>query len=366
VAGTRITRAGNLRYRYDAAGRVVARTRTRISRKPETWRYEWDADDRLVAVAAPDGTRWRYRYDPLGRRVAKQHLDASSAVLAETRFSWDGAVLAEQAVVTADGSAGNSADGRELVTTWDYQPGTFTPLAQASRTLLRDAPQALIDERFAAIITDLSGAPAELIAPDGTLAGYQQRTLWGNTRWHPSGEQTPLRFPGQYADPETGLHYNNQRYYDPVSGAYLSPDPLGLSPAPNPHAYVDNPQVLIDPLGLMSCDTGQNDLPGGPEGSSWAEQSGILRAAAQGKGNFGLGSATASQAEQAGLSWVGEGYRVASDGKTLISQDGMRQFRPPSYKPRLGIYQANFQQKVPGQVARQWFSNGHLDIMEGL
>jgi RHS repeat-associated protein len=26
---------------------------------------------------------------------------------------------------------------------------------------------------------------------------------------------TSLRFPGQYHDPETGLHYNQQRYYYP-------------------------------------------------------------------------------------------------------------------------------------------------------
>jgi RHS repeat-associated protein len=256
VTGTLISRAGNIRYRHDAAGRVIARTRTRISRKPETWRYEWDADNRLVAATVPGGTTWRYRYDPLGRRVAKQHVSASGEVLEETRFIWDGAVLAEQVeTITASDTSGAREHVREQVTTWDYHPGTFTPLAQAIRTSLRDAPQEVIDERFYAIITDLAGTPCELVTPDGTLAGYQQRTLWGNTLWHPSGEETPLRFPGQYADPETGLHYNNQRYYDPVSGAYLSPDPLGLSPAPNPHAYVDNPHVLIDPLGLAADDS---------------------------------------------------------------------------------------------------------------
>jgi filamentous hemagglutinin len=82
------------------------------------------------------------------------------------------------------------------------------------------------------------------------------------------------------------------------------------------------------------------------------------------KGNFGLGSATASEAQSLGEAWIGEGYRVASDGKTLISQDAMRQFRPPTYKPDLGIYQANFEQRIAGQVSRRWFSNGHLDITD--
>ncbi|WP_257572342.1 RHS repeat-associated core domain-containing protein, partial [Janthinobacterium sp. UMAB-60] len=36
------------------------------------------------------------------------------------------------------------------------------------------------------------------------------------------------RLPGQYADQETGLYYNDQRYYDPAQGRYLTPDPLGL------------------------------------------------------------------------------------------------------------------------------------------
>ena len=114
---------------------------------------------------------------------------------------------------------------------------------------LGEASQEQIDQRFYAIIADLVGTPAELVAPDGTLAGCQQHTLWGTTVWCPDGAQTPLRFPGQYADPETGLHYNQHRYYDPVAGSYLTPDPLGLAAAPNPHAYVPNPQVLADPLG---------------------------------------------------------------------------------------------------------------------
>jgi uncharacterized protein RhaS with RHS repeats len=50
------------------------------------------------------------------------------------------------------------------------------------------------------------------------------------------------------------LHYNQHRYYDPEVGAYLTPDPLGLAAAPNPHAYVVNPQVLSDPLGLAPYD----------------------------------------------------------------------------------------------------------------
>jgi RHS repeat-associated protein len=38
----------------------------------------------------------------------------------------------------------------------------------------------------------------------------------------------PLRFPGQYFDAETGLFYNYFRDYDPQTGRYIQPDPLGV------------------------------------------------------------------------------------------------------------------------------------------
>jgi len=90
----------------------------------------------------------------------------------------------------------------------------------------------------------------------------------------------------------------------------------------------------------------------------------ILRDAAKGKGNFGLGSGTRIEADKLGRTWVGDGYKVASDGKTLISKDGMRQYRPPSYKPKLGKIQANFERRLPSLQTKEWHSNGHLDITD--
>jgi hypothetical protein len=77
-------------------------------------------------------------------------------------------------------------------------------------------------------------------------------------------------------------------------------------------------------------------------------------------GNYGLGSATYDDAIKAGEEWVGKGYRVSKDGSSWISEGGLRQFRPPSYKPKLGITQANFQWRTVNKGA--WVSNGHLDI----
>ncbi len=69
-----------------------------------------------------------------------------------------------------------------------------------------------------------------------------------------------LRFPGQYFDQETGLHYNRLRYYDYQIGRYLRSDPLKFIEAIDLYTYVaNNPLIFADPLGLELI---QVNLPG--------------------------------------------------------------------------------------------------------
>lgn len=256
-AGTLIRRAGKVRYEHDQRGRVVLRQQKRLSGKPLTWHYTWDAEDRLTAVTTPDGARWLYQYDPVGRRTAKWRLRADGTVAEVIRFVWDGTVLAEQVHQRAE------LPEHDQVTVWEWAPDSPRPLTQTDRTMLRDAPQEVVDQRFFAIVTDLVNAPAELVTPDGEIAWHHRPTLWGRSPGPPAGDvDCPLRFPGQYYDPETGSHYNYRRYYDPATGRYQSPDPLGLAPGPNPQSYVANPNRWIDPLGLQSCAVGYTDSSG--------------------------------------------------------------------------------------------------------
>ncbi|MCE4114845.1 RHS repeat-associated core domain-containing protein, partial [Yersinia pseudotuberculosis] len=60
-----------------------------------------------------------------------------------------------------------------------------------------------------------------------------------------------LRYPGQYSDDETGLHYNTFRYYDPEIGRFSTQDPIGLAGGINLYQYGPNPLGWGDPLGWM-------------------------------------------------------------------------------------------------------------------
>ncbi|SDM93632.1 RHS repeat-associated core domain-containing protein [Streptomyces wuyuanensis] len=129
------------------------------------------------------------------------------------------------------------------------------------------ASQEAIDECFFAIITDLVGTPSELIDESGELAWHTRSTLWGTTTWaRSSTAYTPLRFPGQYFDPETGLHYNFHRHYDPETARYTTVDPLGLSPCIPPETVINTPEVIapkpLKPHQVMS--EWENFLGDGP------------------------------------------------------------------------------------------------------
>ena len=89
------------------------------------------------------------------------------------------------------------------------------------------------------------------------LTDQSQQIVW-QAAYDPFGQATLLvntvennvRFPGQYYDAETSLHYNYFRYYDPGTGRYLTSDPIGLAGGVNTYGYVEgNPLMYTDPTG---------------------------------------------------------------------------------------------------------------------
>jgi RHS repeat-associated protein len=100
---------------------------------------------------------------------------------------------------------------------------------------------------------DHLGTPQILTDETGTVSWKAIYSPFGEADISIGTVENPLRFPGQYYDQETGLHYNWNRYYDPKTGRYLSPDPIGLEGGINLFIYVaNNPINFTDPLGLIS------------------------------------------------------------------------------------------------------------------
>jgi YD repeat-containing protein len=211
-AGTRTTRAGRTDYTYDARGRLTGKARRTLSGGKLTWTYTWSVHDQLTSVTRPDGDRWTYRYDALGRRIDKTRLGADGQIAETTVFGWDGTLLIEQ--------TSHRLEGPAVTATWDYEPDSYRPAAQrhaldpipADTQASRNgrAEQEQVDAEFWAIVTDLTGTPQELVSGEGRIDWAERTPLWGaraDLGAAPTARvECPLGFAGQYHDPETGLY----------------------------------------------------------------------------------------------------------------------------------------------------------------
>ena len=94
------------------------------------------------------------------------------------------------------------------------------------------------------------------IGSDGSIEVAWRGTMspYGVMLEEQGGVSQPLRFPGQFFDPESSLHYNWWRYYWPSRGQYISLEPLAAkwpSTVTNFYRYAHHsPESTIDPYGL--------------------------------------------------------------------------------------------------------------------
>jgi RHS repeat-associated protein len=105
-----------------------------------------------------------------------------------------------------------------------------------------------------AIHTDHRGAPLAMTDEDQALVWQAELSPWGTGKTTGPASLN-LRLPGQYYDAETGLHDNWHRTYDPATGRYLQPDPLGYPDGPDAYLYASgDPVNHSDPTGLYQSD----------------------------------------------------------------------------------------------------------------
>ncbi|MGF6350948.1 RHS repeat-associated core domain-containing protein [Variovorax sp. W2I14] len=246
--------------------------------------YTYDAEGRLAAAttgATDVSPTTRYAHNALGQRVFKteplyppsQGDEADPGFMASliaffTKLWSPSTTQAEQlgyayvydeqgTLIAEVGSGGTQSAGQAQ---YIYLPTANGPMPIA----------AVIDGATYAMHSDHLNTPRKLTNADGQAVwqwsysafGEDKPTLaknrFANLETTPNPGTTGisevkfnLRYPGQYADEESGLFYNYFRSYDARTGRYSQPDPIGLDGGWNRFGYVGgNPLGLADPFGL--------------------------------------------------------------------------------------------------------------------
>ena len=217
--------------------------------------YFYDLHDQLVKaeIFKKDGTKetWVYSYDALGRRIGKGRLKneevsetsfphdlGGNGLENQTRFVWDGSHLLQEV----------HPDGRYTYIYTD--PDSYEPLAQVRNWTTADGESCQQTHYFHC---DQIGIPREMTDKDGNLLWFGNYTGWGRLKEETKvtyNAYQPFRLQNQYADRETGLHYNFFRYYEPDAGRFVNQDPIGLLGDENFYIFSPNVYDWIDPLGL--------------------------------------------------------------------------------------------------------------------
>ena len=96
-------------------------------------------------------------------------------------------------------------------------------------TVIFGVTPALAEEQLYFYHNDQLGTPQVMTDKDRNVVWEAEYRPFGEVVIVTAAVENNLRFPGQYFDQESGLHYNYFRYYDPSSGRYTSSDPIGLS-----------------------------------------------------------------------------------------------------------------------------------------
>ncbi|ENR6328802.1 RHS repeat protein [Escherichia coli] len=257
------------RYLYDPLGRRMAKRVWRrerdltgwmsLSRKPEETWYGWDGD-RLTTVQT-DTTRIQTVYQPgsfaplirietdNGEREKAQCRSLAEKIQQEGSEDGHGVVFPAELVGLLDRLEGEirancvSSESRQ----WLTQCGLTV-----ERLAAQIEPVYLPERKIHLYHCDHRGLPLALISEDGNTAWSAEYDEWGNqlNEENPHHLHQPYRLPGQQYDKESGLYYNRHRYYDPLQGRYITPDPIGLRGGWNMYQYPLNPIQVIDPMGL--------------------------------------------------------------------------------------------------------------------
>ena len=255
-------------YAYDSEGRLAAASLG--------WSSSSTKDDSITKYAHNSQAQRVFKTAPLYAVTNPPETATPSVLAAFTAFFeslWSPStattqkagmsyVYDEDGTLIADTLTGGAS------TTWG-QSAKYIYLPTASGPM---PVAAIYGTKHYAIQSDHLNTPRRLTQSDGQVAwqwgysafGDEQPTMaknrFANTSLNQSFGTTTvpavtfnLRYPGQYFDQESNLHYNGHRSYDGKTGRYSQSDPIGLQGGWNKFGYSNqNPLSFTDPSGLLS------------------------------------------------------------------------------------------------------------------
>jgi RHS repeat-associated protein len=205
------TTSGVTTYSFDGSGNLL----TSLAPGNQLTSYTWDGENRLTQVALPSGIVDTFRYNGDGQRVQKQ--DSTGT----TKHVWDGQnILLET----------NASNILQVVYT--LEPLVFGNLISQSR--------GGTDSFY---LFDLLGSTRQLASGVGAVTDTYLYDSFGSTLLASGTTTNPYRYVGRLGylyDADLARYYVRARYYDPVFGAFLSRDPIGLAPWSQFYAYCLN------------------------------------------------------------------------------------------------------------------------------
>ena len=229
-AVTSVSSVPNPYASYDAMGNMTCRNvdttgvQTCAGSTPTGATMGYDADGQLTNWNAPSGTvgSAHYLYDNAGNRVLTNSSNASATT----------------DTIYFDGYTETVLSGGTTTTTKFYNLNGSRIAVRTSSTL-------------SYVVSDPLGSNTVALNNIGQVMALQHYSPYGTVDYSWGSMPTSFNYAGERLDKQTGLLYDNFRFYDPVVGRFVRSDNVqDNSKGMDPYAYVgDNPETRNDPSG---------------------------------------------------------------------------------------------------------------------
>lgn len=218
-----LTNLSGQAFTYDADGNLTS---------DGTRDYTWDAENRLIGITYPSqpGKQTIIGYDGLGRRTQIVSTPVGGGAAVATSYIWCGSRVCQ---------ARNSSN---MIVREYFSEGEFVPGSPALPYYYAADQVGSVRRAF----SSTSNAPAYSFDPYGNAL-------------QTTAPLTDFGYAAMFYNADSGLYLTWHRAYDPVTGRWLSRDPVGEfnDPLPNLYRYAnDNPLSEVDQIGLATFQIG--------------------------------------------------------------------------------------------------------------